>query len=120
MEEQIEAWRNAFIFRYTNDFFIVRRLMINELDDRPYDYDRIELEAVQKVTVADVERVAKKYLKPENLTIAVFGKLTGEDLAALDERFDVTVLDKKEVFRGGYEKAAEAVAAGEGNGGGSE
>ena len=104
VEEQIEGWRNRFVFRYTDDFFIVWRLMINELDERPYDYDRIELDAVQKVSVGDVERVAKKYLKPENLTIAIFGKLTDEDRKALDERFNVTVLQKKDVFKGGYEE----------------
>jgi predicted Zn-dependent peptidase len=83
VEEQIEAWRNRFVFRFTNDFYTVLRLMLNELDDRPYDFDRIQLEQVQKVTVKHVQRVAKKYLKPKNLTVAVFGSLTAEDKARL-------------------------------------
>ena len=108
--EQVEAWRNRFVFRYTNDFYTVARLMYNEIDDRPYDYDRIELDAVQKVTVDDVHRVARKYLAPENLTVAIYGALTPEDRAALDERFELTVLDKAEVFVGGYDAPAEAAA----------
>jgi zinc protease len=108
VEEQIEAWRNAFIFRYTNDFYSVSRLMANELDDRPYDFDRRELEAVQQVGVADVHRVAERYLRPENLTVAVFGTPEEGDRAALAERFALRVLPREEVFSGGYETAAGA------------
>jgi len=103
VQEQIESWRNRFIFKYTNDFYIVARLMRSELDDRSYDYDRIVLDEVQKVTVKDVRRVAKKYLKPENLTIAIFGALTDEDRKALDERLGLHILKKEEVFTGGYD-----------------
>jgi zinc protease len=111
VQEQIEAWRNRFVFRYTNDFYIVSRLMYNELDDRPYDFDRIELEQVQKVTVEDVQRVAKKYLRPENLTIAIFGSLTDEDKARLGEESKLTVLTKPEVFIGGYDEPEQGETA---------
>jgi predicted Zn-dependent peptidase len=104
VQEQIDAWRNRFVFQFTNEFYSVSRLMEQELDDRPYDYDRQLLEAVQKVSPADVERVAKKYLKPENLTISVFGLLTEEDRKALAEKYKVTVLPREEVFRGGYDE----------------
>jgi predicted Zn-dependent peptidase len=57
--------------------------------------------------VADVRRVARKYLKPDNLTIAIFGSLTEEDVKTLDERFGVTVLDKDEVFSGGFDVPVE-------------
>jgi predicted Zn-dependent peptidase len=106
VQEQIESWRNRFIFRYTNDFYIVSRLMRAELDDRPYDYDRIVLDEVQKVTVKDVRRVAKKYLRPENLTVAIFGALTDDDKKALDQKLDLKVLRKEAVFTGGYEESA--------------
>jgi predicted Zn-dependent peptidase len=105
VQEQIESWRNRFIFRYTNDFYIVARLMRAELNDRPYDYDRMVLDEVQKVTVKDVRRVAKKYLEPENLTVAIFGTLTEEDRKALDERLGLKVLKKEKVFAGGYEES---------------
>jgi zinc protease len=111
VQEQIEAWRNRFVFRYTNDFFTVARLLLNELDDRPYDFDRIELDQVQKVTVKDVQRVAKKYLKPDNLTLAIFGAMTKEDRERLGEQLGVTVLEKSDVFVGGYDETAPEEAA---------
>jgi predicted Zn-dependent peptidase len=106
VQEQIESWRNRFIFRYTNDFYIVSRLMGNELDDRPYDFDSIKLEQVQKVTVEDVRRAAKKYLKPENLTVVVYGALTDEDKKELTEKYGLKALKHEEVFTGGYEEPA--------------
>ena len=104
VQEQIEAWRNRFVFNYTDDFYSVGRLMDNFLDDRPYDYDRRELDGVQKVTAADVQRAAKSYLKAENLTISIFGALTGEDRAAFTAKPGLTVLKKEQVFRGGYDE----------------
>ena len=106
VQEQVEAWRNRFVFRFTNDYYIVSRLMYNELDDRPYDFDSLELEQVQKVKVADVQRVARKYLAPNNLSVVIYGKLTDEDKAALGERFTLKTLEKSEVFTGGYDEPA--------------
>jgi predicted Zn-dependent peptidase len=116
VEEQVEAWRNRFVFEFENDFYSVSRLLSLELDDRPYDHEQKLLDAVQKVTPADIERVARKYLKPDNLTIALFGRLTDEDRKALEGRFTVNVLRKEEVFRGGYdlEEAPKGEAAGGG------
>lgn len=108
VQEQVEAWRNSFIFNYVNEFYSVSRLMFNELDDRPYDYDSQELEAVQKVTVADVKRVAEKYFKPENLSICVYGSLTDADREALGKDLGVTVLPRSEVFGGGFDVPARA------------
>jgi len=105
VEEQIEAWRNQFVFRYESEFFSVARLMANELDDRPYDYDRRELDSIQKVTVTDVRRAASRYLKPENLSIAIYGVLAEEDRAKLKEKFgDVKIYSAGDVFKGGYEE----------------
>jgi predicted Zn-dependent peptidase len=111
--EQIEAWRNRAIFRYTNDFSIVSRLMYAELDDRPYDYDRQELAAVQQVRVEDVRRMAREHLRPERLTIAVFGTPSTEDRLALAERFDLNVLPRGEVFSGDYDVEKPADPASE-------
>jgi zinc protease len=116
VQEQVEAWRNRFVFRYTNDFYIVSRLMYNELDDRPYDFDRIELEQVQKVTVEDVRRVARNYLKPENFTVAIFGALGEEEKRRLDEKLTLTTLEKAAVFVGGYDAPAPAPESGPGGG----
>ena len=87
---------------FTNDFYSVRRLMHHELDDRPYDRDQRVLEDIQKVTVAEVHRVAKAYLTPQNMTLCVFGALTEEDEKALESKYNFTLLPKEEVFSGGY------------------
>jgi zinc protease len=113
VQEQIEAWRNRFVFKFTNDFYSVNRLMQKELDDRPYDWDRRILDAVQKVTPADVERVAAKYLRPEDLTICIFGSQTAPDRQALAAKYPVTVLPKSVVFRGGFDEPAVDVGKGD-------
>jgi predicted Zn-dependent peptidase len=110
VQEQIDGWRNRFVFRYTNEFFSVSRLMFNELDDRPYDHDRRELEAIQKVTPEDVARVARRYLKPDTVTVSIYGTLTEEDRKTLEERLGLKLLREEEVFKGGYEEPAEPKA----------
>jgi len=102
--EQVDAWRNRFVFRFTNEFSAVSRLVDQELDDRPYDYDRRLLDSIQKVTPADVERAAKRYIRPEDLSISIFGRLTDADRKALEEKHRLRILPKGEVFRGGYEE----------------
>jgi predicted Zn-dependent peptidase len=103
VEEQTEAWTNRFIFQYANDFYSVDRLMANELDDRPYDFDRQELADVQKVGTGDVQRVAKALLDPAKLTIAIFGELTDADRESLAKSFPITVVPRDEVFSGGFD-----------------
>jgi len=100
--EQIQSWRNRFIFRFENEFYSVARLLHSELDDRPYDFDSQQLAEIQAVTVDDVYAVARKYLDPDKVTIAIFGKLPPEDEAALAEQFTLTRLSKEDVFKGGY------------------
>jgi predicted Zn-dependent peptidase len=102
VREQIQAWSNSFVFNYENEAYSVRRLMDNELDEQPYDFDRQRLAEIQQVTPADVAAAARKYLDPQNVTIAIFGQLTAEDEEALRARFPVTKLAREEVFRGGY------------------
>ena len=100
--EQIQTWRNGFIFRFTSPFYSVSRLAEHELDDRPYDRDRQQLAQIQRVDVAAVKAVAKKYLDSKTLSICIFGSLTEADEAAIDGRFGLTKLSKDEVFKGGY------------------
>jgi len=102
VREQIQAWSNSFVFNYENETYSVQRLMENELDERPYDFDGQRLTEIQRVTPADVAAVARKYLDPRQVTIAIFGQLTPQDEEALRARFPVTKLAREEVFRGGY------------------
>jgi predicted Zn-dependent peptidase len=104
VDEQIESWRNQFVFRFTNDFVSVHRLMSYELDERPYDWDSRQLQAVQRCTPEEVQRVAKRYLDPAKLTIAVFGTPTDADRKILAETYGLKVLKREDVFQGGYEE----------------
>jgi predicted Zn-dependent peptidase len=104
VDEQIESWHNRFVFEFTNDFYSVSRLMSLELDDRPYDWDSARLEAVQRSTPEDVQRVAKRYLDPTKLTIAVFGTPCAADRKILADTYGLKVLKREDVFQGGYEE----------------
>ncbi|MGC3959901.1 MAG: insulinase family protein [Verrucomicrobiota bacterium] len=96
--------RNSYLpFHYASPAANVSRIMLYELEDRPWDYDRQKLAAMAQVTPAEVLRVAQKYLHPAALTIALFGTLTPEEEAQLKSRFALRVLDRKQVFKGGYE-----------------
>jgi zinc protease len=44
-----------------------------ELEGRPRDYYETYLDRYQKVTVADIKRVAKKYLQPEKMVVLITG-----------------------------------------------
>ena len=59
-----------------------------------------------------MKRVAEKYLNPENLTICVFGMLTDDDKAELNERYEVKILAKEEVFTGGYDEPGNSESSG--------
>ena len=102
VQEQIQAWRNRFIFRFENEAYSVQRLMAHELNDYPYDHDSRQLDLIQEVTIADVLAVARKYLDPSRLTIAIFGSLNSEDEEELQARFGLTKLTREEVFSGGF------------------
>ncbi|OGP60987.1 MAG: hypothetical protein A2162_07255 [Deltaproteobacteria bacterium RBG_13_52_11b] len=77
--------------------------MNHELDERPYDWDSRQLQAVQRGTPEEVQRVAKCYLDPAKLTIAVFGTPTDADRKTLAGIYGLKVLKREEVFQGGYE-----------------
>jgi zinc protease len=52
-------------------------LLSYRLDDRPIDYLETRNARIEKVTLADVNRVAKKWLKPEALVFVVVGQPQG-------------------------------------------
>jgi zinc protease len=74
---------------------IVNRLMFYEYYGYPRDYLQRYLDGVRAVTQADVERVAKQYLKTDQFAVVVVGKEKdfGEPLSALGKvtRIDVTI-----------------------------
>jgi zinc protease len=64
---------NSFIFRYdTRDKVLAERVRL-EFYGYPPDYLETYKAALEKVTIADLDRVAKKYIHPDKLAILVVG-----------------------------------------------
>lgn len=64
---------NSFLFRYdTRDKVLNERVNL-EFYGYPADYLETYRAALEKVTLADVTRVAKKYIQPEKLAVLVVG-----------------------------------------------
>ena len=64
---------NSFLFRYdTRDKVLAERVRL-EFYDYPADYLETYKAALEKVTVPDLERVAKKYIHPDKLAVLVVG-----------------------------------------------
>jgi zinc protease len=74
-----DAYINQFVFEFTSAGQIVNELMSLEYDGYPQDYCQKYLDNIRAVTIADIQRVAEKYLKPENLTILLVGKSSEYD-----------------------------------------
>ncbi|MBL7154277.1 MAG: insulinase family protein [Phycisphaerae bacterium] len=69
-----DSFLNSFVFNFDTKGEIVRRLMIYEYFGYPADFLQKTKENVEKVTKADVLRVAKKHLKPDKVHILAVGR----------------------------------------------
>jgi zinc protease len=75
---------NSFLFRYDTREKVLAESVRLEFYDYPPDYLETYKAALEKVTLADLDRVAKKYIHPEKLAILVVGK--GDEIKpGLDE-----------------------------------
>ncbi len=68
-----EALINSFVFRWQSPLQVVTQLMTLEFDGLPADYYRTLLDRYRAVTPAEVLRVARRYLHPDQMTIVVVG-----------------------------------------------
>jgi predicted Zn-dependent peptidase len=68
-----EMFLYSYVFRYTEPARSLGAVMGLEFDGLPPDTLEKEFAGYNAVTPADIERVAKKYLRPEDLTIFVVG-----------------------------------------------
>jgi len=68
-----EAIINSFVFRFTSRFSVVTQLLTLEFDEYPPDYLDTLLDRYRAVTSADVQRVARQYLRPDETTVLVVG-----------------------------------------------
>jgi zinc protease len=69
-----ESYLNSFVFNFDSKGEIVRRLMTYDYFGYPPDFLQKTKESVEKVTKADVLRVAREHLKPEKMQILAVGR----------------------------------------------
>jgi zinc protease len=68
-----EMFLYSYVFRYAEPSRALAALMRIEYEHLPSDYLEKEFAGYEAVTTEDIERVAKKYLHPDQLTIFVVG-----------------------------------------------
>ncbi|HSD49846.1 MAG TPA: insulinase family protein, partial [Candidatus Methylomirabilis sp.] len=76
LERAKEAISNSFVFRFSSRFGTVVQLLTLEFDGYPSDYYETLLDRYRAVTAADIQRVARQYLRPDASTIVVVGDAT--------------------------------------------
>ncbi|MCX6597470.1 MAG: pitrilysin family protein [Acidobacteria bacterium] len=86
---------NTFVFSFDSPSKTLGRLMTYEYYGYPKDFIFQYQKAVEAVTPADVHRVAKQYLKPDNFTYVVTGKPADFKEPLTDLKLPVTELDLK-------------------------
>ncbi len=69
-----DGYLNSYVFNFESKSQIVDRLMTYAYYGYPLDFSEKLKAGVEKVTKADVLRVAKKYLQPDKVQILVVGK----------------------------------------------
>jgi zinc protease len=73
LERAKEALTHSFVFRFPSRFSAVSQLLTLEFDDEPADFYDTLLDRYRAVTVADIQRVAQQYLRPDATTILAVG-----------------------------------------------
>ncbi len=89
-----ETFMNQFVFRFTTSSSIVAQKVDIEYEDLPLNYLETYLDNVQSVTQEDVQRVARKYLHPDEIKILVVGDKEKFD-KPLDSFGKVNVIELK-------------------------
>jgi zinc protease len=100
---------NSFIFDFDSKEKVMRERMTYELYGYPADFLERFQKGVEKVTAADVDRVAKKYLVKDKFAVLVVGKSEDFD-KQLDTFGKVTTVDIS-IPEPGASSAASAPAA---------
>ena len=74
-----ESYFNSFVFNFEDTSKIVGRLLIFEYAGYPIDFLEKAKAAVDKVTAADVQRVAQTHLRVKDLKIVIVGEIKPDD-----------------------------------------
>jgi len=115
-----ETILNQFIFQFDSKDKLLSQQMRLEFYGYPADYYQRYAANIEKVTPADVERVAKKYINPNQLAVLVVGKEKDfeKPLASLGEvhPIDITIPEpgQKPAAAAGAAAAAPAASSAEG------
>ncbi len=83
---------NSFVFNFDSPSKTLNRLMTYEFFGYPRDFINQYKDAVAKVTAADIQRVAKEYIRPQDFTVVAVGK-TEEFAKSLESMGPVKKLD---------------------------
>ncbi len=87
-----DGYLNRFVFNFDSKAKILNRMLTYTYYDYPLDFADNLIKEVEKVTKADVLRVAKKYLHPDKVQILVVGNQKEFD-KPLSSLGDVNVID---------------------------
>jgi len=69
-----DGYLNSYVFNFESKSQVLNRMLTYSYCGYPLDFTEKQKAGVEKVTKADVLRVAKKYLKPDKVRILVVGK----------------------------------------------
>src|SRR5579862_6787284 len=81
LEEARQSLLNSFVFNFDSPSKIIGRQITYEFYGYPMDFAEKLMESIKKVTVADVNRVAAKYLDPANMQFMGVGNTERVDPA---------------------------------------
>jgi zinc protease len=94
-----DALLNSFIFEFDSKEKVLAERIRYEFYGYPPDFLQRYRAGIEKVTAADVERVARKYIHPEKMAVLVVGKAADfdRDLATFGKvtTLDISIPEKK-------------------------
>lgn len=92
LDQTLEEFLNSLVFQYTSRGDVLRERMENDYAGMPPDTFERLVEEIRAVTVEDVQRVAREYLRPDALQMLVVGN--GDAVAEQLQQFgDVNRID---------------------------
>lgn len=99
---------NSFVFRFSTPQQIVHNELLNEFYNLGADYLKNLQEGIRRVTIADIQQVAQRYLQPDKMIVFVLGPKEAE--AGLNTLGAVKALDISIPAPALKEKIPEATA----------
>ncbi|HPM60378.1 MAG TPA: pitrilysin family protein [bacterium] len=90
-----ESWLNSYVFNFDSKDEVIGRMASYAYHGLPLDYLQQLRRKIEGVTIADVQRVAQKYMRPEEVQILVVGNPAefSEPLSSLGpvNEIDITI-----------------------------